>query len=313
MSITEFMINFGKELVAKGLAESTADAYLRTLFILNDKKMFKNLAFLRKTDAIMAKLQTYAETTQRSMLAALVSVLNTVNKVSYASLKKFYLGKMSEKVEAAKDINAHDKTDKQKTNWIDWKEVEKISTDQHNLVKDLSAKKTLTSTEADRLLQALVLSLYVCIQPRRNQDYLDMVVVKKWKETDPTNVNYLDLTGEQFIFNKYKTAKKYGAQKVPIVPALMDVLTLYLKHHMLYKASKGKVSVPFLAVEDRPLTAVNSITRILNKIFGKKVGSSMLRHIFLSNKYEGILEEQTADSAAMGHSLEQQRDYIKHD
>jgi len=312
--MTEYMVTFAKELCdKKGITESTANAYVRTLYALNDKTPFKNLAFLRNTENILKKVGEYAETTQRSMLASLVSVLGAAAKPSYKGILKTYQTKMLEKVKEAKGIDPHDKTDKQKNNWVDWKEVQNISDEQHKLVRDLATKKTLTTAEAERLLQALVLSLYVCIPPRRNQDYLDMVVVKKWKETDPNNVNYLDLTGEQFVFNKYKTVKKYGVQRVPLNPALLDVLALYLKHHMLYKASKGKTAVPFLVVEDRPLTAVNSITRILNKIFGKKVGSSMLRHIFLSNKYEGILEEQTADSAAMGHSLEQQRDYIKTD
>jgi integrase len=312
--MSEFMVNCAKELVdKKSLAETTAAAYLRTLYVLNDKKPFKNLAFLRKKDDILGKINTYAESTQRSMLAAIVTVLSVADKQSYKSIQKFYQSKMLDKVAEAKKVDAHDKTEKQKDNWIDWKDVESISVEQHKLIKDLSTKKTLTTSEADKLLQALVLSLYVCIPPRRNQDYLDMVVTKKWKETDPTEVNYLDLAGEQFVFNKYKTAKKYGVQKVAVPESLMEVLVVYLKHHKLYKAVKGKTPVPFLVVEYKPLTAVNSITRILNRIFGKKVGSSMLRHIFLSNKYEGILEEQTADSAAMGHSLNQQRDYIKHD
>jgi hypothetical protein len=63
--------------------------------------------------------------------------------------------------------------------------------------------------------------------------------------------------------------------------------------------------------DGKPFAAINSITRVLNKIFGKKVGSSMLRHIFLSDKYGKTLDEQKEDSAAMGHSLNQQRDYIK--
>jgi len=37
----------------------------------------------------------------------------------------------------------------------------------------------------------------------------------------------------------------------------------------------------------------------------------MLRHIFLSNKYGDIIEEQKKDADAMGHSVEQQKDYIK--
>jgi hypothetical protein len=49
---------------------------------------------------------------------------------------------------------------------------------------------------------------------------------------------------------------------------------------------------------------------MLNKVFGKKVGSSMLRHIYLSGKYGNELEEMKKDAEAMGHSVSQQKEYI---
>jgi hypothetical protein len=61
------------------------------------------------------------------------------------------------------------------------------------------------------------------------------------------------------------------------------------------------------------LDKINSITRILNKVIGKGVGSSMLRHSYLSNKYGDKLKEQADDAKAMSHSLGQQKDYIKND
>jgi len=46
------------------------------------------------------------------------------------------------------------------------------------------------------------------------------------------------------------------------------------------------------------------ITRILNKIFGKNIGSSMLRNMYLSNKYSNVIDELKDDTASMGTSLE---------
>jgi len=95
---------------------------------------------------------------------------------------------------------------------------------------------------------------------------------------------------------------------------LLDAISIYLKHHPLHKGKITKnTEFKFLVYADgSPLTAVNSITRILNKIFGKKVGSSMLRHIYLSSKYGDIKEEQKEDARAMGHSVgEQQNVYVK--
>jgi hypothetical protein len=37
----------------------------------------------------------------------------------------------------------------------------------------------------------------------------------------------------------------------------------------------------------------------------------MLRHSYLSSKYGDIIEEQQKDAEAMGHSVSEQRDYVK--
>jgi hypothetical protein len=69
-------------------------------------------------------------------------------------------------------------------------------------------------------------------------------------------------------------------------------------------------SIPFLVGADgTPITADNSITRVLNKIFGKNIGSSMLRHIYLSSKYD--INSMKADADGMAHSVSQQKEYLK--
>ena len=314
--VNDFMLNLGKELMEKkGLAETTSNLYLRALFTLNKKLPFKNLAFLKQKEGIMAQIAEYAASTQKSLLAAIVSVLGLVSdKATYKSIHKYYYDEMMSKVKADKEAETSDMTDKQKENWISWKDILEISRKQREKMLEYANKKSLTFGEYDHLLQTLVLSLYVSVQPRRNQDYLNMDIVKNWNDKMPSDTNYLDLAGQRFIFNKYKTAKKYGQQMLPIPSdgpnPFMDVLNVYLKHHAPYKASKGKTAVPFLvAMDGKPFTAVNSITRILNKIFGKKVGSSMLRHIFLSDKYD--ITEMETDAAAMGHSVDEQKKYMK--
>jgi integrase len=117
------------------------------------------------------------------------------------------------------------------------------------------------------------------------------------------------------VFNVYKTAKKYGQQTVSIPEKLMDTIILYLKSHPIIRGKiNKKTNVPFLVKYDgKPLDKINSITRVLNRVFKKNIGSSMLRHIYLSGKYDNISEEQKKDAEMMGHSVGQQKDYIKND
>lgn len=316
--VTEFMEDLRKKLIeSKGVAESSAKLYLRTMFVLNDKQPFTTLAFLRKKDDIMAKVNAYAPSTQKTVLASIVSVLSTVSdKPTYKSIYKFYYDEMMGKTKADSETKPNQKTTKQKEIWMSWKDICNIMEQYRDKMLGYAPKKNLTPAEHDHLLQTLILSLYVYTQPRRNQDYLNMEIVKKWNDGMDTSRNYLVLSTHKFIFNKYKTAKKYGMQEIDIPERLMEVIEVYLKHHPHSKAikSKGDVEVPFLVNADgERITAVNAITRLLNKIFGKRIGSSALRHIFLTDKYGEILEEQKEDSNAMGHSLNQQRDYIRNE
>jgi len=316
--ITDFMEELRKKLVeGKGVAESSAKAYMRVMMTLNEKQPFTTLAFLRKKDTIMEKVNAYAPSTQKTVLASIVSVLSTVSdKPTYKGIYKFYYDAMMGKTKAEAETKPNEKTAKQKEIWMSWKEVGDIMEQYTKRMLEYAPKKNLTPAEYDHLLQTLILSLYVYTQPRRNQDYLNMEVVKKWNEKMETNRNYIVLSTGKFVFNKYKTAKKYGKQEIDIPEKLMEIIEIYLKHHPMAKALKGKgdVAIPFLVLADgTPITAVNAITRFLNKIFGKKIGSSALRHIFLTDKYGDVLEEQKEDSAAMGHSLNQQRDYIRNE
>jgi integrase len=90
----------------------------------------------------------------------------------------------------------------------------------------------------------------------------------------------------------------------------MSVIQMYLSHHPLSK-TKSKEYKFLVKADGTPMTVVNAITRVLNKVLGKNVGSSMLRHIYLTDKYEDNSLEREKDAEAMGHSVAQQKDYIK--
>lgn len=322
MKVSEFMLNLSKQLVEiKKVAESTASAYIKSLYLLNGKVPFKNLSFLKKTADIDAKIEPYAENTQKALYSTITSVLSLVKEQSgYKKVYQHYYDKMMGKATQMKEAGAESstKTEKQKDNWADWKDVEAVQKHLIEEVEKFAGNKNITPEQFNSLLNLVVLSLYTEIQPRRNQDYLDMAVVKGTAKTTadslPKDSNYLLIdknTPKEFVFNKYKTAKKYGQQKMELTPGLATVLSTYLKFHPLARGNKSRATMyKFLVLADgTPLTATNAITRILNRIFGKKIGSSMLRHIFLSSKYD--INEMEKDASAMGHSVEEQQKYLR--
>jgi hypothetical protein len=318
MKVSEFMLNLSKELIEKKeVAESTANAYVKSLYMLNGKAPFKTLTFVKDTEGIDKKIAEYADNTQKALYTTLTSVLSLFkDKPTYKKVYAYYYEKMMGKAKDMKENggDTSEKTTKEKDNWIDWKVVQEKHKELGDAVSKFVSSKNITPEQFSILLHWVILSLYTEIQPRRNQDYLDMWVVKKWKDDIlllPKDKNYLDLATHQFIFNKFKTQKTYGQQKIAIPEELMRVVQLYLKHHPLVKGNKTKTTeFKFLVFPDgSPLTAVNAITRILNRVFGKKIGSSMLRHIFLSSKYD--IKEMETDASAMGHSVEEQKKYLR--
>ena len=64
--------------------------------------------------------------------------------------------------------------------------------------------------------------------------------------------------------------------------------------------------------DNKNLANSNDITKILNSAFGANVGASLLRNIYLSNKYGDVINDLKTDTAAMSTSVDMAlNNYIK--
>jgi hypothetical protein len=281
------MDKLGQQLKDKrGLSDASVKLYLRQIKTLNDNEEVKNLKFLNNIDATIKKLENYKPNTKKSYLSAIEAVLSVGRKSKIYEQYKELLEEMK------KEYNEKDKNepnDKEEKNWV---EMETLQNKKNELLEKVPNKKSLTASQYKNLLKAFVLSLYIDLPPRRNQDYLLCFIVKKSKMADNKDVNYLDLENKKFMFNKYKTAKSGGTQEIDFKDneEFNNVLNLYLKHHPLFKKTKGLVPL-LVDYEGKPPTAQNWITRLLNATLKMKVGSSMLRKIYLTSKYGDQLEK----------------------
>ena len=157
----------------------------------------------------------------------------------------------------------------------------------------------------------MVLSLYTLHKPRRNIDY---TLMKISNDMSDNNFNYLDMNRQMFIFNNYKTKGKYDKVIVPIEDNLFEVIKLYVSNHPDKSRLKNKKhNIHFLVNSyNEPMDKSNDMTRLLNKIFGKKIGSSMLRNMYLTNKYGDVINELEDDVKEMSTSVDVALDnYIK--
>jgi integrase len=311
---TSFKNQLAEGFAEKKLATTSIKMYLRNLEKLNDDMPLKNLNFLKDVSAIEQRLAKYKENTKRGYLISIVSALSLdkSNKQKQKLYDDYYKLMMDKNKELKKVEASGEKTETQEKNWITWDEVSSHMNQLEDKIKSFAGNKEINEHQYNVLLQGMILALYVYKAPRRNE-YQKMNIVKS--DTGlPIDTNYLDMDKKTFTFNTYKTARKEGQIREEIPPELQRVIQTYLKFHPLLKGKKviKGTNVPFLVYYDgKPLSQVNAITRILNKIFGKKVGSSMLRHIYLSSKYGNVLQEMKEDATAMSHSVDTQKDYIK--
>jgi hypothetical protein len=108
--------------------------------------------------------------------------------------------------------------------------------------------------------------------------------------------NYCDIKNKKFIFNNYKTQGTYGSQEMDIPEPIMELIQAH------YKLKKKFEPFFLLHTKANEQLGENGLTRILNKVFGKKISVSMLRNIYLTEKFGGKKSELQEVATSMGTS-----------
>ena len=299
--------------------ESTIKMYSSNLNKL--KKMFDtdNFDFLKQTDKVKDKLSELHFTTQRNYLSAVVIYLMAISKnekdmkedpliLKYAELRDD-LSKIIEDNNATGIIS-----DKQKDNFVDISEVNKMVQEMGEEIKNKKIKKKEDLSSKDKaLLQVYtIFSIYTRL-PMRNDlagmEAINKRTYNKLTEENKKEKNYLVVNKNNMfmVLNEFKTNTKYKSINIPIEKDLEKLLRVYLKMNgmgVLFKSSTGK------ALTRNALSQL--LLKTTKKRMGKSISTTMLRKIYLSSKYGKIQEEQAKDAEIMGHSVDTQtKVYIK--
>ena len=286
--MTEFRQSILKELKEKRptISDSSLKTYASNLFSINKKlKGEQDLRFFKNHEELVKYIKTEMKSlqTQKTLLCALY-ILTGIE--AYRDVMLEYSKQVNDTYKTQK------MTDKQKEHRISFDEVkEKVNT-------LFNAMKANPSKENYELYLMACFSSGVFSPPRR-AEFANVKV----KNYDVQQDNYL--AKKKIVFNKYKTAKRYGTQEYNIPPTIMPTLRKYLKMNTSdYLFSKKNGSA---------MTNVD-YNRLLQKIFGKGISVDALRSIFLSEKYKDIpaIREMEATASAMGNDyMTGLRDYVK--
>ena len=272
------------------LSENSIKTYISSLISINKKlDGDKNIDWFDKNSKeIIEYLNKGNSKTSKTILSAIYIL--TSNKDIHEQMIKL-------STEVNDEYKTNKKTDKQTDNWLSSNEIKEIYDTYYNKTINILKQKIINKKDTEIIIEYILLGFLSghLTPPRRSLDYALMKIRNFDEETD----NYYK-KGICY-FNTYKTKDVYGKQSLIVPKELNDILKKWVKvnqtDYMLFSSiGKGLNS--------------SQITKILNKIFGLNVSTSMLRHIYLSDKYSQVEENMKKDAVLMGHSANTQSQYI---
>jgi hypothetical protein len=256
--------------------------------------------FIKHKNQIMEYLDDLTPTMKKSRIAAILSLLGKAKEDSDDDFKqalKYYTTKMNQAIDEYKITeNDQELSEKQKQNFVSWKEVGETWRKMHKLVQPLwKVEMENVSHEIwDILFHYVVISLYYLMPPRRSQDFI-FCKIRNFNTGPSSRENYIQKVKKdtyQFVFNNYKNSTRLGRQVIEIPNELKKVLVKWMninKTDWLLPNKNGNVSNP------------NKMNQYLRNIFRKDVGASLLRHSYMTEFYGNVnLDKLQADTQMMG-------------
>ena len=279
------------------LSDSSVTTYFSILKSLY-KKVFGDGEIDVKKFEDSSKILNYLKDLEPNKRKTIMSALVVICE----DAKPYRTQMMTDIKETSVQTAKQEKTASQEEHWISQDALRakfaELQTDAMHTYK----KKNITPQDLQRIQDFIIIALFHLIPPRRAQDFTEF----KIKNIDKQKDNYLDERTDDFVFTKYKTAKFYGEQRVPIGKDLKKIVKKWISvnpsEHLLFDSNGGKLSTI-------------KLNQRLNRIFGSDKGMSVnaLRHSFLSDKYQDSIkmkEDMAKDMEAMGSSLSQASTYI---
>lgn len=237
---------------------------------------------------------------RKSKISVIIAILDDKHNEHSEELDNALKDYRKTMTEDANKVNkreiSQELSEKQKDSLISQEEVTKVYNDLKAEATPLFKKQVLNRSQFETLQKYVLLSMYVLIPPRRSMDYASFKL-RNFDETADSSDNYMANYSKNkkkgnasFIFNSYKNSKRLGRQMVNDIPKplekLIDTWKLFNKSDYLLVNNQGN-----------PVTQ-SRITVILNDIFGgRNISTSMLRHIFLSDKFKGVNLQELEETA----------------
>ena len=290
--------------------DNTIKMYVANLNKL--QKMFDtdNWKFLENIDNVKKKLEHLHYTSQRNYFNSIIILLMALNhNGKYDKLLDEYNEIRDEGNKKYQDDNATGIiSDKQKENFVELSEIQKMLSEMEKEIKDKGLKKKDSLAPKEKqLIQVYILYNIYTRLPMRN-DVSGMTITtkrlyNKLSEDEKKENNYLVVEKNKmfFVLNQFKTSKKYKELDIDVPKDLEKLLRFYIR---VNKLSNGDVL--FTSSTGKPLSR-NALSQLFlktsKKYLDKSISTTMLRKIVLSDKFADVKKEQEEMAEITGHSV----------
>jgi hypothetical protein len=182
------------------------------------------------------------------------------------------------------ELSSSEKNNKQKENWLNEDDIKKIDS---NLQSLLSKDGIRTAKDLMNLRNLVIFKLYET-NPTRNEIADSKIIYKPAKKSEALNDewNYIILDKKKktvnYLMNQYKTSKNYGQKNVEIDKELYPLFLVYKKALDLF-TDENWFLLNDNGTSKMTRNRLGVVYSTLGKSIDKKLGTSMNRHIQLSN------------------------------
>lgn len=263
------------------------------------------------TSSLIKKIKKLELVPQRNLITSIVVYLDLTG--AKKKLQKEFSERMYEIVkEIRKNAKPYERSQKQKQNWITKSEIDDFWEERHSIANKLLRKKNLSEKEKQEVQKSLIVALHFGkgLPPGR----LDWATATWSKTENGQNEDTLVFQKKNrwYVSVFGKTKRTFGKSVLPI----HKPLSVLLKRWFTKTGVIG--NRVFFTTQSKPFTHStygNYLKRIFQRKFSKNIGASLLRSMYVSNKYKNLptlLAEFQRTARQMLHSPgESQKTYLK--
>ena len=182
------------------------------------------------------------------------------------------------------ELSSSEKNAKQKENWLNDEDISNLDI---NLASLLPKEGIRTAKDLMHLRNYIIFKIYQD-NPTRNEIADSKIIFKPTKKSEPLSDEYnyimLDKKAKTITYqmNQYKTSKNYGQKNVAINKDLYPLFVAYKKAIDMF-TKESWFLLNDNAVSKMTRNRLGVVYSILGQSINKKLGTSMNRHIQLSN------------------------------